>query len=387
MIGPTGVFVINSKNHSRVSVLVDDEYLIFNRKRYPEPSDAARDARRAAAALGLKTAVPLVAVSGATAITVKSDAIATVCSVDDVVSAISNGRRWLAAEQIREIYALAIQPTTWGIDEASLRDEHEILHQFSLIAQAPASNPRKGTSASRSPYRTSRGSYQRRRRRSSLPRRKVAIFLALMVALSVANAGQNNAVKQDVVHPGSQYVENPLTKPGTAIDPTAQTGGPVNGHSLGHVRSSTYLFLCSMNRRSVATPIGDTSSTGGTLFVVAPSSIQYCMMPNVYHFGTASPATVIDSKLGLISVEIEVEGFALGPAVKNGKYKVVLTTDTDISFLPVQVRRQSGVFEASVPAKAQTWLTGSPVIDSDGKLAGILESDSRVISTHILDRE
>ncbi|MER8188120.1 nuclease-related domain-containing protein [Kitasatospora sp. NPDC094015] len=119
VIGPSGVFTINTKHHRGAALWQGDRAITVNRAptRYVpiSESEAAKAAHRLSAHCGFPVTVrPVVAVVGADSIVV-SNALPTVLLVDaDQLSrTLSDLSPTLPAARVEQIYSIARRPTTW----------------------------------------------------------------------------------------------------------------------------------------------------------------------------------------------------------------------------------------------------------------------------------
>jgi hypothetical protein len=389
VVGPTGVFVINSKNHHGQSILVDDEYIIYNRNRYQEPSDAARDARRAAAQLNLKKAIPVVAVCGASRISVKSSDVASVCFTHKLVNLITERPEVLTSEQVSEVYKRVIAPKTWGIDTSSLRDPELVAEQYARACSGISSRHniqqthlRPGKAKTR--VRVLKPEITDRRKPSRAI--SILIWLAILWGVGTLLSSPNTQVSD----PGSSSRANPsaLSTPSAAIrddqtDSVSVTGGSLKGTTMESVRLATYLYMCDGRRVSVATPVGDTVN-GETLFFVPPSKITNCIRPTVYHYGDKGLVSGVDPVRGLLRVRLwfgQISGYSIGATLVPGTNKYALTTDSDIELVPTVVSVRDGVISADITGIDPVFVPGAPLFNTDGELIGILDDAGLVITT------
>jgi hypothetical protein len=388
VVGPTGVFVINSKNHLGQSILVDDEYIIYNRNRYQEPSDAARDARRAAGRLGLKKAIPVVAVWGASGIVVKSSYIARVCSTQRLLELITDGSRVLGPEQIEEIYRRVIEPDTWGIDATSLRDPALVAEQYSACRNKTVTQKyghvRPKTRRVNNRKHDSLTEAHARRRVT----RAFSIFVGLiLIVWGVGGSLGSTQTQVKLTETSSPAPQSAAPPPAASNsdDPTSLTrvtGGSRDGSTLESVRLGTYLYVCDGRRVSVATPVGDTVN-GQTFFFVPPSKIAYCVKATVFHYGVEGVVNGVDPVRGLLQVTLisPITGYRLGALPAPGVYKYALTTTADIQLVETTVSERNDALMADVDDVDAAFVPGSPLFNQNGELVGILDYGGVVIST------
>ena len=115
VIGPTGVFLINTKHYAGARVLIDAEYLIYGKRRYTDPIDASRDARTVESLLRIAQVSPVISLVGISQLTVRGETVANVLRVDQINASLSAVPRRYSASEVDRIYQLASNPRTWGI--------------------------------------------------------------------------------------------------------------------------------------------------------------------------------------------------------------------------------------------------------------------------------
>ncbi|OIQ77157.1 TM2 domain protein [mine drainage metagenome] len=158
VLGPGGVYVINSKNHTGANALVSGPNIIIGRHPWPEPASALKDANHVAeiltAAVGFPVATTgVVSLVGVNKLTLGDEyPFATVLHAKGVTKLMRQPRtnQNLSQVQIEALYAAAAKSSTWGC--APQRDSQEIASQYRslMMPAAPKSAP-KTTNESKAP--------------------------------------------------------------------------------------------------------------------------------------------------------------------------------------------------------------------------------------------
>lgn len=113
-IGPTGVYVINSKSHPGANIRVTGDVVIYGRRGWQEPKAALRDAELVAQRLRrpARDVKPILSMWRVRSLEVWSDAAVPTMWTSDVVEHIKRMRRVLAANEIEWLAARAADPAT-----------------------------------------------------------------------------------------------------------------------------------------------------------------------------------------------------------------------------------------------------------------------------------
>lgn len=120
VVGPGGVFTINSKYHEGMKIWVGSKRLMVNGQRTDHLRNATYEANRVTKLLtratGLPLAVtPIVAIVGARSITIRErPAEVVVLSSNQLVRFIERRPRLLTNEQMNQLVKATLDPETWG---------------------------------------------------------------------------------------------------------------------------------------------------------------------------------------------------------------------------------------------------------------------------------
>lgn len=158
VIGPGGVFVINSKNHPGANALVSGPNIVIGRHPWPEPAGALKDANHVAEILSTAVGFPVpttgvVSLVGVKKLTIGDEyPLATVLHAKGVPKLMRQPRtnQGLNQIQIEALYAAATKASTWGC--APQRDSQTIALQYrSLMTPVQSESPTKTTGPSTTP--------------------------------------------------------------------------------------------------------------------------------------------------------------------------------------------------------------------------------------------
>ncbi|WP_411838503.1 nuclease-related domain-containing protein [Paenarthrobacter ureafaciens] len=139
LIGPAGVYTINTKNHGGQSVWVAGRTLMVAGKKQRHLYNTAHEATRAAILLGRQVdgTVPvtgIVAIRGATTLTIKEQPVGAVVLADHQLL------RWLRSQpatlnpgQIQRLAAVARHPRTWHRSPFPTTDPSILRRQFTAL--------------------------------------------------------------------------------------------------------------------------------------------------------------------------------------------------------------------------------------------------------------
>lgn len=140
LIGPAGVFTVNTKNHSGQKIWVAGSRFLVNGQKQDHVRNSLHEARRAGKLLGARVGypvevTPLVVVVRPASLTVRSSTAASVTVLDSRRLARWLGRRKpvLPAEQVTGIAAAASQLQTWSALAAPLPDHAGEREWFRLL--------------------------------------------------------------------------------------------------------------------------------------------------------------------------------------------------------------------------------------------------------------
>jgi hypothetical protein len=119
VIGPAGVFTINTKHHRGQNVWVGSKRILVNGQRTDHLRNAAYEAKRASkllsvAARMLVDVTPIIAIVGARRITVRERPFeVAVLRDDELVRWLQRHPVTLTPEQVQHLAAVAAQPAAW----------------------------------------------------------------------------------------------------------------------------------------------------------------------------------------------------------------------------------------------------------------------------------
>lgn len=142
VIGPSGVYTINTKRHAGARVFAGGGSIRVNGQptQYVRNSqyEADRVATKLSAAVRYPVEVtPVIAVVEAAEVTYgKKDPAVAILSVSRLTSWLQRNRRTLSAGQIRELTAAAARLSTWGSTITEGMPDREVLERFGQIDQA-----------------------------------------------------------------------------------------------------------------------------------------------------------------------------------------------------------------------------------------------------------
>jgi len=142
VIGPSGVYTINTKRHAGARVFAGGGSIRVNGQptQYVRNSqyEADRVATKLSAAVRYPVEVtPVIAVVEAAEVTYgKKDPAVAILSLSRLTSWLQRNRRTLSAEQIRELTAAAARLSTWGSSITEGLPDREVLERFERIDQA-----------------------------------------------------------------------------------------------------------------------------------------------------------------------------------------------------------------------------------------------------------
>ena len=114
IVGPTGVFLVNSKNYRSKSLLIDNEYIIYNKKRYTDPIDIRRDSDLVEKLFKIKVN-PILCLINNNNLKIKSSNITKVLHVNKILDYIEKKERIYSNEQVIKIYNEMSNIKKWGI--------------------------------------------------------------------------------------------------------------------------------------------------------------------------------------------------------------------------------------------------------------------------------
>lgn len=129
LIGPAGVFTINTKNHPDANIWVAGSFFMVNGNRVPYITRAEREARFASRVLRKATdrdvpVRPVIAVKGARSITIRKEPREVkVVGRKMLVDWLQNRPAVLAPAEVDIIYAAACDPKIWITDKSGANSE------------------------------------------------------------------------------------------------------------------------------------------------------------------------------------------------------------------------------------------------------------------------
>lgn len=146
VIGPTGVFVINSKNHQSANALVSGGKIIIGRQPWPEPEYALRDANHVAEILSNAVGFPVpatgvVSLVGVNRITIGDEyPVAAVLHARGLARMIRQSRpnQGLSDTQVDALYLAACNSKTWGTTQQH-EPEYILSRYEALLAELRSS--------------------------------------------------------------------------------------------------------------------------------------------------------------------------------------------------------------------------------------------------------
>ncbi|TFV95442.1 NERD domain-containing protein [Leifsonia flava] len=255
LIGPPGVFTLNTKHHPGKAVWVAGRaFRVSNRPQHyltNSAHEAGRAERLLAHASGLSVEVfGVIVVVGAT-LTVRAEplvdgALVEVVSADELLSVLRAHRRNYSDDQVAQIAAAAMRAETWSREPMSVTSageldaEFERIHARLGVTPMPASRTVRSPTATR-PTRQPRPPIQRPSRPASRPRKKnkkkesslgsligglVVLLIVWGVASSMSNTSLKDASPQQFASQGAEQLalENAASAAVTAIDANSPNG-------------------------------------------------------------------------------------------------------------------------------------------------------------------
>ncbi|UKA63445.1 nuclease-related domain-containing protein [Arthrobacter sp. FW306-04-A] len=142
LIGPTGVFTLNTKNHTGQAVWVAGRTLMVAGKKQRHLYNAAHEASRAAALLSRRMGGPVpvtavVVILAPKSLTVRaSPEGAVVLTATRLLGWLAARPRILGPRQVGMLSAVACQPGTWHRDPPSMMDPARIRQEFAALRAA-----------------------------------------------------------------------------------------------------------------------------------------------------------------------------------------------------------------------------------------------------------
>ncbi len=138
VIGPGGVFTINTKHHRGASVWVGARRILVNGQRTDHLRNAEHEANRTAKLLSTATrmpleATPVLAIVGARRLTVRERPARVVVLPADALARWLRGRPVvLAPEEVGRLVASAALPSTWGQSGEVVEADHDAFERLRL---------------------------------------------------------------------------------------------------------------------------------------------------------------------------------------------------------------------------------------------------------------
>ncbi len=115
VIGPTGIYMINSKNYRAKSLLIDDEYIIYNKKRLSDPIDLQRDVRYVENLFKVKDVFPIISLVNNNSLRIKSSKVSKVLHANKIVNYIKKHEAIYSKNYINKVYSEMSNCDIWGI--------------------------------------------------------------------------------------------------------------------------------------------------------------------------------------------------------------------------------------------------------------------------------
>ncbi|WP_437773530.1 nuclease-related domain-containing protein [Arthrobacter sp. KNU40] len=142
LIGPAGVFTLNTKNHTGQAVWVAGRTLMVAGKKQRHLHNAAHEVSRAATLLSRKMGGPVpvtgvVVILAPKSLTIKaSPEGAAVVTATRLLTWLADRPRVLGPGQVRMLTAAASQPQTWHRNPPAMTDPDLIRREFSTLRTA-----------------------------------------------------------------------------------------------------------------------------------------------------------------------------------------------------------------------------------------------------------
>ena len=127
VIGPTGIYIINSKNYRAKSLLIDDEYIIYNKKRLSDPIDLQRDVRYVENLFKVKNVFPIISLVNNNSLRIKSSKVSKVLHANKIVNYIKNQETVYTENYINKVYSEMSNCGKWGINNI---EDPDIIEQL-----------------------------------------------------------------------------------------------------------------------------------------------------------------------------------------------------------------------------------------------------------------
>lgn len=128
VIGPTGIYIINSKNYRAKSLLIDDEFIIYNKKRLSDPIDLQRDVRYVENLFKVKNVFPIISLVNNNSLRIKSSKVSKVLHANKIVNYIKNQETVYTENYINKVYSEMSNCGKWGINNIEDPDIIEKLY-------------------------------------------------------------------------------------------------------------------------------------------------------------------------------------------------------------------------------------------------------------------
>jgi hypothetical protein len=139
VIGPTGVYIVTTRNHSRQTVWASQRTLMVGGIRYPDIRNMEYEMGRverllsAATGRGIEVSGILAVVSPKSLTVRQKHRDVEVLASDQIVPWLQMRRRVLAPDDVREIAAAAALPETWAPDSTAPRDTAVLAARFDAL--------------------------------------------------------------------------------------------------------------------------------------------------------------------------------------------------------------------------------------------------------------
>ena len=139
VVGPGGVFTVNTKNHSGQKVWVAGRTFMVNGQKQPHVRNAEYEAQRAsrllsAAANSPITAIPVIAVVDPASFTERErPATVVVLTANQLVRWLQKRPAVLAPDQVEAVLTAAAHPGTWHVSPSAAQDTAALQTSFTMV--------------------------------------------------------------------------------------------------------------------------------------------------------------------------------------------------------------------------------------------------------------
>lgn len=142
VIGPSGVYTVNTKRHADARIFAGGGSIRINGQPTQYVRNSQYEAERVAAKLSAAVrypieVTPVIALVDAAEVTYgKKEPVVALLTVSRLTSWLQRNRRTLSSVQIREISAVAARLSTWGSSLTGGSPDHEVAQRFDQIDRA-----------------------------------------------------------------------------------------------------------------------------------------------------------------------------------------------------------------------------------------------------------